>query len=258
MINFELKDRYGFSDLCRLVTFLRSENGCPWDHEQTHESIRRNLLEEAYEACEGIDLDDAKLMQEELGDVLLQVVFHADIEADRGRFRVDDVCDGVCKKLIYRHPHLFFGGERQDWDDVKKREKGAKAQSAVMDSVARSLPALIRSEKLQEKAAKAGFVCRSPEAALDALDECTALLRQDIAEGRDSSRSLGSLLFAAVAAARTADENADAETSLQNTCEQYIRRFAAMEKLAAEQGARVEELSPAQQDALWEKAGQKF
>lgn len=258
MINFELKDRYDFSDLCKLVTFLRSENGCPWDHAQTHESIRRNLLEEAYEACEGIDLDDAKLMQEELGDVLLQVVFHADIESDRGRFRVDDVCDGVCRKLIYRHPHLFFGGERQDWDDVKKREKGAKAQSAVMDSVARSLPALIRSEKLQEKAAKVGFVCRSPEAALNELDECTARLRQDIGEGRDTSRSLGSLLFAAVAAARAADENADAETSLQNACEQYIRRFAAMEKLAAEQSARVEDLSPAQQDALWETAGQQI
>ena len=257
MINFELKDRYDFSDLCKLVTFLRSDRGCPWDHEQTHESIRRNLLEEAYEACEGIDLDDAKLMQEELGDVLLQVVFHADIEADRGRFRVDDVCDGVCRKLIYRHPHLFFGGERQDWDEVKKREKGAKAQSAVMDSVARSLPALIRSEKLQEKAAKVGFVCRSPEAALNALDECTARLRQDIGEGRDASRSLGSLLFAAVAAARTADENADAETSLQDTCEQYIRRFAAMEKLAAEQGTRVEDLPPAQQDALWEITGKE-
>ena len=158
MIDFISKDRYCFEDLVRLVHLLRAPGGCPWDGAQTHESIRRNFLEEAYEVCEAFDRDDPAMMREELGDVLLQVLFHTDIEQDAGRFTLDDVCDTVCKKLVFRHPFLF-GGENPGWDELKKREKGQQTVSETLDAVARSLPACWRAEKLQKKAAKTGFAC---------------------------------------------------------------------------------------------------
>lgn len=224
MVSFTQKDRYDYEDLLRLVTFLRSEDGCPWDHAQTHASIRRNLLEEAYEACEGIDRDDAVLMQEELGDVLLQVVFHADIERQRGRFDMDDICDAVCKKLIFRHPHLFFGGARQDWDELKKREKGSRTLADTLDGVARTLPALIRAEKFREKAAKDGWQGAEP-AAEDAL----ARLRQAPAGSDEAAAAMGDLLMAAAEIGVRKD--VDNETALQNACEAMIRRVAAEQPL---------------------------
>ena len=160
MINFTSKDRYDFADLQRLVEVLRAPGGCPWDGAQTHLSIRRNFLEEAYEACEGFDLDDPAHMREELGDVLLQVLFHTDIEREAGRFTLDDVCDVECRKLIFRHPALF-GGEAKSWDEVKQQEKGQTTVTETLDGVARSLPATWRSEKLQKKAAKCGFAWES-------------------------------------------------------------------------------------------------
>ena len=115
MIDFTIKPRYDLRDLIRLVHALRAPGGCPWDRAQTHLSIRRNFLEETYEACEALDRDDADMIREELGDVLLQVLFHADIEADRGRMTIDDIADAECKKLVFRHPFLF-GGEAASWD----------------------------------------------------------------------------------------------------------------------------------------------
>ena len=135
MINFTSKDRYDFADLQRLVEVLRAPGGCPWDGAQTHLSIRRNFLEEAYEACEGFDLDDASRMREELGDVLLQVLFHTDIERAAGRFDLNDVCDAECKKLIFRHPALF-GGEAKSWDEVKQQEKGQTTVTETLGSFA--------------------------------------------------------------------------------------------------------------------------
>ena len=130
MINFTRKPRYGYEDLLEIIRLLRSPEGCPWDRVQTHRSIRRGMLEEAYEAAEAIDTDNAALLKEELGDVLMQVVFHAGIETDAGRFDMDDVCDGVVKKLLYRHPHVFGGVDAQDsdkalstWEEQKKAEK---------------------------------------------------------------------------------------------------------------------------------------
>ena len=151
MVNFTRKPRYDYADLLEIIRLLRSPEGCPWDKAQTHASIRRGLLEESYEAAEAIDLDDAALLQEELGDVLMQVVFHADIEKDRGRFTMEDVVDGVVKKLLYRHPHVF-GNAQEDspqsvsvsWDKLKRAEKGQKTTGDAMDSVARSLPGLWR------------------------------------------------------------------------------------------------------------------
>ena len=221
MIDFNLKGQYGYEDLLALVALLRSENGCPWDRVQTHQSIRRNFLEEAYEACEGLDRDDPKLMQEEFGDVLLQVVFHADIERQRGRFDMDDVCDAICKKLVYRHPHLF-GGEELDWEALKKKEKGAKTPSDLMDGVARSLPALIRAEKLQEKAQQADSGWASPQEAAAFAEEQLRLFREG------DEKALGKALFALVGAGM--QRELDTETLLQDTCEEFIRRFRQTEQ----------------------------
>ena len=140
MINFVRKARYDYADLLEIIRLLRSEDGCPWDKVQTHRSIRRGLLEEAYEAAEAIDNDDSVLLREELGDVLMQVVFHADIESDAGRFTMDDVCDGVVKKLLFRHPHVFGDGREDSpesvlvsWDKLKRQEKGQKTVADSMD-----------------------------------------------------------------------------------------------------------------------------
>lgn len=213
MIDFYSKPRYDFKDLCQLVRVLRAPDGCPWDSVQTHESIRRNFLEEVYEACEAIDQKDPVHLREELGDVLLHVVFHAGIEADAGNFTIDDVCDTVVKKMISRHPALFGGEQGLDWDEIKRREKGQTSPAEELDSVARSLPALWRAEKLQKKAEKAQIPVEFPEvsAAVNELEKQP-----------DKTQAVGKLLFAAVQAAR--QSGVDPEMALHGYCETFIRQ----------------------------------
>lgn len=249
MINFTSKERYGMDDLAAIVTLLRGPGGCPWDGAQTHLSIRRNLLEEAYEACEGIDRDDPALMCEELGDVLLQVLFHADIEREAGRFTLDDVCDGICKKLIFRHPHVFSNERNIGWEELKQQEKGQSSVTQTLDSVARSLPSLWRAEKIQKKAAKGGFVWESLAASLDKLDEETAELRDACRAGSGAEEELGDVLFAAVSVA--VQLGADPEEALHAACEKFIRRFGAMEQAAQENGTALSRLSREDLLALW-------
>ena len=259
MINFVRKPQYGYEDLLEIIRLLRSEDGCPWDKAQTHQSIRRGLLEEAYEAAEAIDNDDPMLLKEELGDVLMQVVFHADIESDAGRFTIDDVCDGVVKKLLFRHPHVF-GSQREDspesvlvsWDKLKRQEKGQKTVADSMDSVARSLPGLWRAEKLQNKAASAGFEWPDVQGALDKLEEEMAELRRAVEEGGDVPEELGDVLFAAVKVGRFCA--CDPEDAVNGTCEKFIRRFRAVENGAAAQGREVSQLSLEEMTALWNEA----
>ena len=259
MINFVRKPQYGYEDLLEIIRLLRSEDGCPWDKAQTHQSIRRGLLEEAYEAAEAIDNDDPVLLKEELGDVLMQVVFHADIESDAGRFTIDDVCDGVVKKLLFRHPHVF-GSQCQDspesvlvsWDKLKRQEKGQKTVADSMDSVARSLPGLWRAEKLQSKAASAGFEWPDVQGALDKLEEEVAELRRAVEEGGDVPEELGDVLFAAVKVGRFCA--CDPEDAVNGTCEKFIRRFRAVENGAAAQGREVSQLSLEEMTALWNEA----
>lgn len=216
MIDFYSKPRYDFDDLCQLVKVLRAPDGCPWDSVQTHQSIRRNFLEEAYEACEAIDQQDPIHLREELGDVLLHVVFHASIEADAGRFTIDDVCDTVVKKMISRHPALFGGEAGLDWDEIKRREKGQTAPSEELDGVARSLPALWRAEKLQKKAEKAHVGAASAAPAVCAAEAMAAL-----SQSSDPEQAVGELLFAAVNAAR--QYGVDPETALHRRCETFIQ-----------------------------------
>ena len=259
MINFTRKPHYDYADLLEIIRLLRSEDGCPWDKAQTHKSIRRGLLEEAYEAAEAIDNDDPVLLKEELGDVLMQVVFHAYIESDAGRFTMDDVCDGVVKKLLFRHPNVFGDGHEDSpesvlvsWEQLKRREKGQKTVSDSMDSVARSLPSLWRAEKLQKKAAAAGFEWPDVQGALDKLEEEVAELRRAVENGGDVPDELGDVLFAAVKVGRFC--GCDPEDAVNGTCEKFIHRFRAVEEGAAVRGREVSQLSLEEMTALWNEA----
>lgn len=258
VLDFLCKESYDLRDFVALVSYLRSPNGCPWDQVQTHESIRRNFLEETYEACEAIDAGDLVHMREELGDVLMQVLFHTDIEREAGHFDIDDVADAACKKLVYRHPHVFRRDEPDapDWDTMKQRERAQTTTAEAMDSVARSLPALWRCDKIQAKAAKTGFEWPDIHAALDKVDEETRELRAAVASGDTEAigDELGDLLFAAVKVARFA--GIDPEQAAHAACEKFIRRFSAMETAAANDGTALEQCTLEQMLTLWQQAKQ--
>lgn len=256
MVDFEFQDHYTFEDLVRIVRILRGPGGCPWDAEQTHESLRRCLSEETCEVLEAIDRKDDALLCEELGDVLLQVVFHARMAQEEGQFTFDDVVDGVCRKLVYRHPHVFGTVEAEDaqgalstWDAQKRREKGQRTTADAMDSVARAMPALIRAEKIQGKARKAGFDWEEISPALDKLSEEVGELRQAVMEHSNVEEELGDVLFAAVKVGRFA--GVDGETALQKTCEKFIRRFRWVEQAA---NVPLTELDVPQLERLWAQA----
>ncbi|MBD5098884.1 MAG: nucleoside triphosphate pyrophosphohydrolase [Clostridiales bacterium] len=260
MVNWSAKSSYNCKDLEEIVRILRHPGGCPWDQEQTHQSIRRNFLEESYEVAEAIDRDDVDGLKEELGDVLLQVYFHTSIEEDAGRFTLDDVADGVCKKLIYRHPHVF-GDVTVDstdqvlsnWEELKKKEKHQDTQADAVDAVARTLPALWRAEKMKKKAAKTGFDWRDVSGALDKLSEELDELKAAALSGDgDPVEELGDLLFAAVCVARFLD--ADPEDALHAACDKFSTRFRKTEELAAQRGLALDKLSDREQIALWRES----
>ena len=259
MVDFQYKDSYDVRDLEEIVRILRAPGGCPWDAEQTHESIRRNFLEEAYEAVEAIDEKNPDHLKEELGDVLLQVLFHARMEQEAGRFNLDDVADGVCKKLIYRHPHVFgdvsvtgTGEVLTNWEELKRKEKGQATNTDALDAVARSLPALWRAEKVQKKAKKAGFDWPDVSGALDKLSEELEELRTAVAEGTNVEEELGDLLFSAVNVSRFV--KVDTEEALNGATDKFIGRFRKVEEEVARQGRALEGMSLAELDKLWEHA----
>lgn len=259
MIDFVKKDSYSLNDLEHIVSILRAPGGCPWDGEQTHESLRRGMLEESYEVVEAIDEGSASHLKEELGDVLLQVVFHADIEKDAGRFTLDDVADGICKKLIFRHPHVFgdvsVSGSDEvlvNWEVLKREEKGQETYSDTLRSVARSLPALWRAEKVQKKAKKAGFDWPDASGAMDKLSEELEELKQAVTENSNVAEELGDLLFAAVNVSRFI--KADPEETLTAATDKFISRFEKVERLVAQTGQDMAELPLEELDKLWEEA----
>ena len=259
MVDFTQKAQYTVEDLRRIVALLRAPGGCPWDGAQTHESIRRNFIEEAYEVAEAIDEQSPAHLKEELGDVLLQVVFHASLEEDAGRFDLDDVADGICKKLIFRHPHVFGTAAADtseevlvNWEALKRQEKGQQTTADAMDAVARSLPALWRADKLQSKAAKAGFEFADVSGALDKLDEEMRELREAVERGTNFSEELGDVLFAAVKAGRFL--NVDPEDALNATCEKFIARFRRVEEACAARRAEMSSLPLDELTRLWNEA----
>jgi tetrapyrrole methylase family protein/MazG family protein len=261
MINFVYKETYGVKDLEEIVRLLRAPGGCPWDAEQTHESIRRNFLEEAYEAIEAIDEKSPSHLREELGDVLLQVALHAQMEAETGSFDLDGVADGICKKLIFRHPHVFgdvtvsgTGEVLSNWEDLKREEKGQATHTDALRAVARALPALWRAEKVQKKAKKAGFDWSDVSGAVDKLGEELEEFKTAVAEDSNVEEELGDLLFSAVNAARFL--HVDPEEALTKATDKFISRFSRVESLARSRGEALEGMSLAQLDKLWEEAKQ--
>lgn len=259
--SFKFKDKYNVYDLVEILKVLRSEGGCPWDIKQTHESIKKNLIEETYEAIEAINKKDPDMLREELGDVLMQVVFHSQIEAEKGVFDIDDVADENCKKLIKRHPHVFdevnvngVDDVLTNWDAIKRKTKGQKSTSEAIDSIPRELPALMRATKVQQKAAKAGFDWDDVGGALDKLSEEIAELKAAIASNDKANinEELGDVLFSAVNVSRFVDT--DAEKSLTDATDKFISRFKTVEKLAKERGVDMKESDIETLDRLWDEA----
>ena len=261
MVNFDFKDRYDINDLLKIMELLRSPGGCPWDAEQTHESIRNSLIEETYEVIEAINKKDKVLLQEELGDVLLQVVFHSQIEKEEESFDFTDVCDGVCKKLVERHPHVFgsVSVESTDdvlknWDDIKRKSKGQKTQGSAMEKIPKEMPALMRGEKIQSKARKAGFDWEEIDGAFEALESEIRELKEAMKSGqqKDIENEMGDVLFSCVNVSRFL--KVDPELALTASNEKFITRFLEVERLANEQGINMKEKSIEELDELWKQA----
>ena len=262
MVDFQKKEKYNFNDLLRIMEILRAPDGCMWDREQDHQSIRRNFIEETYEVCEAIDEQDPEHLKEELGDVLLQVVFHTQMEKEKSVFDIGDVADGICKKLIYRHPHIFgtveVGSSEEilrNWDELKRKEKHQETDTSALESVAKSLPGLIRAEKLQKKAAKVGFDWENAQGALEKVEEELDEVKRAVAGDGDPEEELGDLLFAAVNVARHL--KVDPERAMEKTCNKFVRRFAEMERQAQQENKALSDLSLTELDTLWNRSKEK-
>jgi tetrapyrrole methylase family protein/MazG family protein len=251
--------RFGFAQLMQIMEILRAPKGCPWDREQTHESLKSALIEECYEVLDAIEKQDDDALAEELGDVLLQVAFHAQIAKEQGRFTEQDITSGICNKLINRHPHIF-GSKKADnpaqvlrnWEHIKRDEKGFKSQSEVLKSVPGCLPALMRALKVQKKAANVGFDWDDVLDAFDKIKEETGELERELAQsdGQNLREELGDLLFAVVNVARLL--KMDPEAVLNEATQKFIGRFERMESAAQKQGLSLENMTLQQMDALWE------
>lgn len=259
--NFNFKERYDVNDLIDIVEILRSPGGCPWDIEQDHKSIRRDFLEETYEVIEAINKEDRDGLLEELGDVLLQVVFHTQIEREKKSFDFNDVADGVCKKMIERHPHVFGNVNAEtseqvleNWDVIKKQTKQQKSQTESMLSIPREFPALMRADKVQKKAAKVGFDWDSVEGAFEKVSEELEELKEAVTMGvvENANEELGDLLFSVVNVSRFI--GVDSEEALTKATDKFIDRFSKVEKMAEEKGINMKETDLSELDKLWDEA----
>lgn len=255
------KERYTFADLRTVVELLRSPEGCPWDREQTHESIRKDFIEEVYEVAETIDRADLAGMREELGDVLFQVVFHARIAEEDGWFDLEDVCDEICRKMVIRHPHVFGeqvtapdGTALRDWEAIKDRTHERKSAEEALRAIPRTLPALMRADKLGSKSRKLGFDCADVSEAMQKVEEELSEVRAAIPEGDPSAveEEFGDLLLAVVNASRLAGVNA--EQALERACEKYLDRFSLVQKQCDEAGKAIVDTSREELRLYWQNA----
>ena len=258
-------DLPGIDQLVAIVAQLRSPAGCPWDREQTHASLRASLLEEAYEVVEAIDNSDEANLREELGDLLLQSVFHAQLASEEGRFTFDQVAREISAKLVRRHPHVFAGDHCEDsvavlarWEEIKLAEKGGSVAS-LLDGIPRGFPGLLQAQKTQKKASKVGFDWKEIGPVFEKLDEEIAELKAAIAcpvadaevAAADLEDELGDILFTVVNLARKL--NLDAEVAMQRSTRKFADRFRAVEKLAGARGLELGKLDLAGLDALWDE-----
>ena len=250
---------YTFDDLVTVVELLRSEGGCPWDMEQTHKSIRNDFIEETYEVIEAIDTEDPVLLREELGDVLLQVVFHARIEQENDVFGMAEVSNDICAKLIHRHPHVFGTVEVENsaevlknWEAIKGEEKQRVTVTDKLRAIPPMYPALMRAQKVGKKAACFDFA--NADEVYKKLDEEIAEVKAAAASGDQAAveEELGDVLFAAVKVGRFAGK--DSELALHATCEKFIRRFRTVEEAVRVRGAEMKDLPLEELTALWEQA----
>lgn len=264
MLDFEFKNRYGIDDLLKIMKVLRSENGCPWDKVQTHESIRTDLIEECYEVCEGIDQNSPDILKEELGDLLMQVVFHAEIEAEQDHFDFGDVCNGICQKLIYRHPHVFGEGDKKikadtedevlkNWDALKKASKQQETYTETLESVPKTFPALLRGEKVCKRAARAGLPINNAGECIDkikdALDEIGRRISLQQTEDKgelsedfaQNQQILGEILLCFCNLNRILKN--DGEKALTYSINRFIMAFRAVENDIINQGGTMDKLS---------------
>ena len=257
----ELKEKYTLNDLVDIMRLLRSPEGCPWDREQTHQSLKKYLIEETYEVLEAIDMKDDKKIYDELGDLLLQIVFHAQIADEEGRFNIDDVITAVCRKMIMRHTHVF-GNDQADtadqvvdnWESLKKKEKGITNHTDVLKDVPSNLPALMRSYKVQQKAAQVGFDWDNIEDVINKVEEEISEIK-DVYKSKNVERitdEIGDALFALVNLARFL--GIQPELALTGTINKYIKRFEFIEKEAMSKGKRLEDMQLSEMDELWNKA----
>jgi tetrapyrrole methylase family protein/MazG family protein len=253
-------ERRGVAQVEELVRLLRGPGGCPWDAEQTTQSLRPTVLEEAYEVAEAIDKDDDASLCEELGDLLLQVVFLCVMAEEQGRFTLRDAATDLCAKMIFRHPHVFGDAVAKDsaavlsaWENLKKTEKGMETQGDVLKAVPKTLPALTRSAKVQKKAAKVGFDWDCPQEALKKVVEEVGEFAAELESGNKGRafEEMGDLLFAVVNAARLS--GIDPELALNRATEKFTRRFCLMEEEVNKSGRNMEELSLRELDAVWDR-----
>ncbi|MDP3447055.1 MAG: nucleoside triphosphate pyrophosphohydrolase [Eubacteriales bacterium] len=255
---YEARSRHGFDDVMRIVRRLRAPNGCPWDREQTHASLKNALLEESYELIDAIDEDDEAHICEELGDVLLQIAMHAVIAEEQSAFTARDACTELVEKLIYRHPHVFgsirvSGSDEvlKNWDALKMSQRGQTSQTQVLKSVPKSFPALLRSRKVQKKAADVGFDWSCANDAFYKISEETEELRVAMEQGSNVEEEMGDLLFAVVNVARLL--KLEPEFLLMQATDKFIDRFEQMEAFAQARGNELKNLSFKEQDKLWDE-----
>lgn len=260
-VKFEFKDKYDINDLISIVTVLRAPGGCPWDREQTHESIKKNFIEETYEVIEAINKKDLSSLKEELGDVLLQVALHCEMERENNNFDFNDVANDIVQKLIVRHPHVFgeLTADNTDealsnWDAIKLKTKGMKKQSESMLAVPREFPALMRAQKIQSKAAKAGFDWDNVDGAMDKLFEeinelKIAMLDNDKKAIEDE---FGDVLFSCVNISRFL--KVDSEEVLTASTDKFLNRYLIVERLAQKSNLDMKTASIEQLDLLWQQA----
>lgn len=248
----------GLEQLRAIVAALRAPNGCPWDQEQTHASLRAGLLEEAYEVAAAIDANDAVNLREELGDLLLQVVFHAQIAEEEGRFGFDSVALGIAQKLVRRHPHVFGGESAADsaevlvrWEELKRQERGGSGEESALEGVSSGLPALQYAAKIQKRAARVGFDWQETQPVLDKIKEELAEVEADMQAGLPMEEELGDLLFAVVNLARKLE--VDAEVALSRATRKFGRRFRGVEALARERGVPLTGSPLEALDLLWDE-----
>lgn len=253
--------KYTLNDLLEIMKVLRSDNGCPWDKAQDHQSIKYALLEEACEAMESLDKKGYEAFADELGDVLLQVVFHSQIGSENGTFTIDDVLNKICTKLITRHTHIF-GDDKSDssdnaldiWEQNKKKEKGLMSTTEIMKDVCSYLPQLIRAEKVQKKAAKVGFDWDDIDGAYDKLKEEVDELKSAKTQS-DIEEEFGDLLFSCVNVARFLKVNP--EEALKKATDKFINRFEKLENEVVNTGKNLEDLTLAEMDEIWDEIKKK-